>query len=160
MGKITLILIGLFFLNTNITFGQSQSDSIQIKRNFGTVFIQNGKKLTPKKLLDITKSNSEAYKEMKIAKSNFDIGTVIGVCGGILVGFPIGTALGGGEPNWALAGVGAGLIVISIPFTTSYTKHAKKAVGIYNNGGSLTGFRKINFDLGITSNGLGIKMVF
>ena len=160
MKKFTLILLGFFFLNTNYISGQSQSDNIQIKKNFGTVFIQNGKKLSPKKLLDITKSNSEAYKEMKVAKSNFDTGTIFGVSGGILVGFPVGTALGGGEPNWILAGIGAGLIVISIPFTASYTKHAKKAVGIYNNSSSLTGFRKVDFELGITSNGLGIKVVF
>ena len=97
---------------------------------------------------------------MKIAKSNYDIGTVFGFAGGFLVGWPLGTALGGGEPNWTLAGIGAGLIVVSIPFSTSYTKHAKKAVGIYNTGLSQTGLRKIDFNLGLTCNGIGIKMTF
>ena len=128
MKKNTLILIGFLLLNGSLIFGQSQSDSIQIKKILGTVFIQNGKKLTPKQLLEITKINSEAYNEMKVAKSNYGIGT--------------------------------GLIVVSIPFSTSYTKHAKKAVGIYNNGLAQTGLRKIDFNLALTCNGIGIKMTF
>ena len=160
MKKNTLILVGILILCVSQIFAQSQTDSIQIKKSLGTIFIQNGKKLTPKQLLEITKVNQEAYKEMKVAKSNHDIGSVFGFAGGFLVGWPLGTAIAGGEPNWALAGIGAGLIVMSIPFSSSYAKHAKNAVGIYNNGLNQTGLRKVNFDLGLTCYGIGVKMRF
>ncbi len=160
MKKHTLILIGILILNVSQIFAQSQTDSIQIKKSLGTIFIQNGKKLTPKQLLVITKVNQEAYKEMKVAKSNYDLGSVLGFAGGFLVGWTLGTAVGGGEPNWTLAGIGAGLIIVSIPFSTSYSKHAKNAVRIYNNGLDHTGLRKIYFNLGLTCNRIGIKMSF
>ena len=160
MKKFTLMLIGLLLLSAISVFGQSQSDSIQTKKSLGTVFIQHGRRLTPGQLLEITKINTDAYNEMKIAKSNYAIGTVFGFAGGFLVGWTVGTAVGGGEPNWALAGIGAGLIVVSIPFSTSYTKHAKKAVEIYNNALSQTGSRKIDFSLALTYNGIGINITF
>jgi hypothetical protein len=128
-----IIILGLFLLSAFQLLAQSQQDTIEIKKTFfGTVFRQYGKNLTPRKLLQITSVNQEAYKEMKIAKRNFDIGSAIGFPGGMLIGWPIGTAIGGGKPVWALAGVGFGLSLISIPFNIAYVKHAKKAVRLYN----------------------------
>lgn len=97
-------------------------------------FFQNGQKLRPGELLKITQINPEAYKEMKKAKSGFDVATIFGSIGGFLIGWPLGTALAGGDPNWALAGIGAGLVVVAIPFNSSYVKHAKNSVRIYNAG--------------------------
>lgn len=142
------------------SYGQNKSDSIEIKKALGTIFRQNGKNLTPRQLLDITQSNTEAYKEMKIAKSNYDIGLVFGFAGGFLVGWPLGTAIAGGEPNWTLAGIGAGLILVSIPFSTAYTKHAKNAVNLYNNGLKSTGLNNVDFKIGLTYNGIGVKVIF
>ena len=154
-----ILFIGLLLLTVKTTFGQIKNDSIEIKKSLGTVFRQNGKNLTPRQLLIITESNTEAYKEMKIAKSNFDASFVFGYAGGFLVGWPVGTAVAGGEPNWALAGIGAGLIAVSIPFSVAYTKHAKNAVRIYN-GSRPTAFHNLDFKVGLTSNGIGIKMRF
>jgi len=156
-----IILIWIFLITAFGSFGQSKPDSIEIKKTFlGTVFRQNDKNLTPKQLLDITQSNSEAFKEMKIAKSNYDVGYVFGLAGGFLVGWPIGTAIAGGEPNWTLAGIGAGLIVISIPFSTAYNKHAKNAVNFYNNAWKLTGSNNVDFKIGLTYNGIGVRVTF
>ncbi len=142
------------------SYGQNKSDSIEIKKTLGTVFRQNGKNLTPGQLLDITQSNVEAYKEMKIAKSNYDAGFIFGFAGGFLVGWPVGTAVAGGKPNWTLAGIGAGLIVVSIPFSSAYTKHAKNAVKIYNSGLKQTGLNNIDFKIGLTCNGIGVRVIF
>jgi hypothetical protein len=155
-----IIFIGLLLLAFFNVFGQNASDSIEVKKNLGTMFRQNGQNLTPKQLLVITKSNPDAYKEMKIAKANSDIGSVFGYAGGFLIGYPVGTAIGGGKPNWALAGIGAGLVVVSIPFSIAYSKHAKNAVKIYNNGLNQTGFHNVEFNLGLTCNGIGFKMTF
>lgn len=160
MNRITLISFVIFFLNVSSIFGQNQPDSIHIKKKLGTVFIQNNKKLTPKQLLDITKMDPEAYKEMKLAKLNYNIGNIFGCAGGFLVGWQLGTTIAGGKPNWTLAGIGAGLIVVSIPFSTLYTQHTKHAVGIYNNGLKQMGFRKIDFKIGLICNGIGIKTTF
>jgi hypothetical protein len=155
-----LFFIGIFLLTVFTVCGQIKSDTIEIKKSFGTVFRQNGKNLTPKQLMAITSSNPEAYKEMKIAKSNYDFGSVIGFAGGFMVGWPVGTALAGGDANWTLAGIGAGLICISIPFSTAYTKHTKNAVEIYNNQLRQTGFNQVDFKVGLTCNGIGIKVNF
>lgn len=154
------VLIYIFLITVFSSYGQSKSDSIEIKKFIGTVFQQSGKNLTPRQLLAITKVNEEAYKEMKIAKSNYGVGSVVGFVGGFLVGWPLGTAIGGGKPNWTLAGIGAGLIVVSIPFSIAYTKHAKNAVIIYNNGLQQTGFNNIDLKIGLTCNGIGIKAIF
>ena len=160
MKKNILLIVGFLIFNANSTFGQSQADTIQTKKGISTVFIQNGKKLSAKKLLEITKTNSEAYKEMKIAKSNYDVGNVLAFMGGALIGWNLGEALRGAKPDWSLSGVGAGLIVIGIPFSSSYLKHTKKAVRIYNNGTPKIGLRKINFNLGIANNGFKLRMRF
>lgn len=160
MRKITLLLTGIFILNVGQIFAQNQTDSIRIEKRLGIVFIQDGKLLTPKQLLEITKINHAAYEEMRVAKTYRSAAMVLGYAGGFLIGWPLGTALGGGEPNWTLAGVGAGLILLAIPLSISYSKHAKEAVGIYNSVLGNTGLRKIKFDLGLTYNGIGIKMTF
>ena len=80
------------------------------------------------------KSNTEAYEEMKLAKSKLDPGTIYGTIGGGLIGWQLGTYLGGGKTNWIVAGIGICATAISIPYTRSYNRHAKKAVRIYNEG--------------------------
>ncbi|MEZ5017166.1 MAG: hypothetical protein R2800_08950 [Flavipsychrobacter sp.] len=42
---------------------------------------------------------------------------VFGAAGGALIGYPLGTALGGGDPEWLLAGIGAGCLAIAIPLS-------------------------------------------
>ena len=157
--KQTLLLI-IFLLCLSQLFAQNQTDSIVVGKKMGTVFMKNGQYLTPRQLLDLTKTNDEAYKEMKIAKSNYDIAYVFGFAGGFMVGWPIGTAIGGGKPNWALAGVGAGLIVVSIPFSNSYSKHAKNAITIYNKGLRKNGVNKIETRLGLINNGIALRVNF
>jgi hypothetical protein len=97
---------------------------------------------------------------MKIAKTNYNASNVFAYIGGFLVGWPIRTAIGGGEPNWTLAAIGAGAIVIAIPFSVAGTRHACTAVSIYNN--SIKQQQQSNGKLNIelTSNGLGVRLNF
>ncbi|WP_207431493.1 hypothetical protein [Sabulibacter ruber] len=155
-----VVLLCLVLLTCVQVFAQSVSDTIEVKKGFSTVFRQNGRNLTPKQLLDITQSNPEAYKEMKIAKGKAGVANVLGYAGGFLVGWPIGAAIGGGEPNWALAGIGAGLIGVAIPFATSFSKHTQNAARIYNSGLTQTGMNHFDLKLGFTGNGLGLNLKF
>ncbi|MFZ0280656.1 MAG: hypothetical protein WAL29_03330 [Bacteroidales bacterium] len=58
------------------------------------------------------------------------------------------------------AAIGAGLIVISIPFTSAYTKHAKNAVRIYNNGLNRPSYMDPDVRMSFTINGIGLKVTF
>ena len=163
----TLVLIAVLSFSANTVTGQTQSDSIcqsdsiKIEKGLGTYFIYKGQKLTPKQLLHLTEGNSAAYEEMRTAKTNNSIANAFAFAGGFLVGWPVGTVMGGGDPNWVLAGVGAGLIVVSIRFSSAYTRHAKNAVNIYNSGIKTIGRTPdISFRAGFTRNGIGLIMTF
>jgi len=154
-------VFGFLFLSSFQSSAQNQSDSIYIKKQLGTIFLQNGKALTPSQLMEVTKNNPEAYKEMKIAKSNSSASMVFAAIGGGLMGWPVGTMLGGGDPNWllALAGVGV-LVAVSIPFSVSYTKHATKGMEIYNSGVIQAPPKEVSMHFGFTGNGLGLSVNF
>jgi hypothetical protein len=155
-----LFFLGFLFMNVFFACGQNISDTIEVKKSLGPVFYQHGKALKPRQLLEITRTNTEAYKEMKDAKAHNDFSSVFGFAGGFLIGWPIGSALAGGDPNWTLAAIGAGCVVIAIPLSIAGSKHAKKAVEIYNNGLKQTGRTHVDFNLGFSGNGPGIRMIF
>ncbi len=150
------IILTLIFALTTITFCKAQK--IEMKKAFGGhTFSQNGENLSVSEVANLMKENSEAYKLMKSAKSNYTWGMILGGAGGALIGFPIGTAIGGGDPEWALAGAGAALIVATIPIMKGFNKKTKKAVELYNAGVPTvsSSFQpQINFNLKGTQFGL------
>ena len=121
-----LIFFLIFFANQ--LFAQEQEKIEIIEKPLGTVFKFNGKFLNIEDITEITSSNSVSRNEMKIAKRNYYTMNFFSMVGGVLIGWPIGTLVGGGEPKWELAGVGAGFVIIAIPFQMGYSKHTKKAV--------------------------------
>jgi hypothetical protein len=139
----------------------AQQSPIEIKKGFGGIkLMQNGQVLRPKMVLDIMKSNPDALAEFKKAKSNFDAGQVLGFIGGALIGWPLGTAAGGGDPNWGLAGAGAGLVLVSIPLSVGYKKHATKAVEIYNGNTGATGRIPVKMTMSPYPGGLSLQVRF
>jgi hypothetical protein len=155
-----LLLLILLVSVSSILTAQNQTDSIEISRQFGIVFSQNGMKLTPKQLFDITGSNDQTSHELKVAKTNYTFATIFSCAGGFLIGWPLGTAIGGGKPDWALAGIGAGLVLVALPFNSAYIKHIKKAVGIYNDGLHKSGLKGVNIRMELNCYGAGVKIVF
>lgn len=57
-------------------------------------------------------------------------GNVLGFMGGGCIGWPLGTAIGGGDPQWAIAGIGAGLIAIGLPLSIIATRRAKHMASV------------------------------
>jgi len=161
MRKIAIILT-LLAVSMSFTFGQTASDSISMKKVFGGYqFYQGEKRLNMNQLVSMMKPNNQAYQQIKSAQSIYTLSTIIGGVGGFMVGWPIGTALGGGEPNWTMAGIGAGLIVVSIPISQSFNKKAKQAVETYNSGLQTNSFwDKNELKLSLTGNGLGLTLNF
>jgi len=115
---------------------QAVQQPIKMEKKFGGVkFWQDGKYLKPKEVLHMMETNQAAYDAFKKAKSNLDVASVVGFAGGFMVGWPLGAAVAGGEPQWGLAGAGAAVILLSIPFSSAFKKHATRAVEIYNGEG-------------------------
>ncbi|MEL6589854.1 MAG: hypothetical protein AAFQ68_07240 [Bacteroidota bacterium] len=111
----------------------STAQSIEIQKSiWGLRFSQNGDLLNINQLVDAVETHPEAFILAKKAKSKNTVATIIGGIGGACIGIPAGAAVGGGEAPWALAGVGAGLILVSIPFSMKANKQFESSVNAYN----------------------------
>ena len=158
-----VLLILTFLLGClSFSFGQGGVDSIKVRKGFGGYHFYHGNKsLNSSELTKVLKHDEQAYKEIKAAQPTIVIATIIGAAGGALVGWPIGTAIGGGDPNWTLAAIGAGLIVVSIPISIKYNKQAKHAVDTYNEGLNAKAFwDKTEIRFALTGNGVGLTLGF
>ena len=153
MRKILLIIVIFFSLQVN---GQNLADTISIINN---KFYQHDKELNMAQLETAVMHNIEAYKLVTQARNNMLFSTILAYPGGFLIGYPIGTAIAQGNPNWVLAGIGAGLLLIAIPVSISAQKKAVKAVNLYN-GSIIKEKNKTKITLSCTQNGVGIVMKF
>jgi hypothetical protein len=139
---------------------QTGTDTIEMRKTIGTVFLLNELELSPKDLIQVIRPNPEAYKKMKIAKLSNTLSTITGIAGGGMLGWSLGSSMMKGETNWLLTGIGAGLMGISIGFSIGYNIYTKKAVRIYNDGLLQSGFHNRNIRFGITGNGFTLKYQF
>lgn len=145
-----------------VTFSSVNAQKIEMKKTFGSyTFSQNDKMLTLNQMQEIMKDNKEAFDLVKSAKSNQTWGMILGGAGGFLVGYPIGTAIGGGDPEWALAGAGAALIVATIPIVKGFNKKTKKAVALYNaDQPNVSSSFQPQFNLNFKGMSMGVSMTF
>ena len=157
--KKTILMVTLAI--ASITLCNAQK--IEVKKIFGGYkYMQNEKPMSMRGLVKTLEANADAYPFIKKASTNNTLANILGGAGGALIGFPIGTSLGGGDANWALAGIGAGLIVVAIPISSSVHKNAKQAVDIYNASLNETSFYhfKPKFNILANQNGVGLSMSF
>ena len=158
MKKVVFALVIAVF-----AFSITNAQKIEIKKSFGeNMFYQDGKKLKAKQIKRKLKSNIEASALMKSARSNYIWSSILGGAGGALVGFPVGTAIAGGNVKWELAGAGAVLILVAIPILNNYNKKARKAVELYNSGlpNVSATFFKPEFNFNFKGTSMGISMTF
>lgn len=144
----------------SICFSQTTKDGITIKAGFGGIkFYQGEQKLSMQDVKSMMQSNQQAYQQIKSAQSATTIAAIIGGIGGALVGWPIGTAISGKDANWTLAGIGAGLIAVSIPIGLKGIKNAKRAVATYNDGlGSSSFWNRNELRLSMAGNKIGLTL--
>jgi hypothetical protein len=162
MKKIVLLSFTLLIIYSS-AFNQTSSDSITINKvRRGYQFLQHGLPLNSAQLGIILKENAEAYKVYKKSRTSYTFAMIFSGTGGFLIGWPLGTAIGGGDPNWALAGIGAGFVAIGLPLAFNSDKLLKSSVEIFN-----TSFRhsyypdkRIELEFGLQSNGLGLLVKF
>ena len=151
----------LIFTLATMTFCNAQK--IEIEKVFGGYkYTQNENQMTMKDLVKTMESNQQAFDLIKKAQTNNNLSSIIGFAGGGLIGWPIGTAIGGGDANWTLAGIGAGLVAIWLPVSSSANKKAKQAVELYNSSFNSTSFYyfKPQFKVVANGNGIGLSMHF
>lgn len=138
----------------------TRSDTIRIeKKSGGERFFQNSKELKLQQLQKLLKTNEQAYKYLKSAKSSNTIATLFGYAGGFMMGWTLGTILGGEKPNFALLGVSIGLAGVSIPFSQNAKEKTQKAVSEYNStitSNSSSSFKEVN--VSITTNKVGLVL--
>lgn len=160
--KRIIVFFALLTFGITYTFGQAPSDSITMKKVFGGYqFYQGDKLLKVNQLVNTMKPNEQAYKQIKSAQSNYTMAMIFSSAGGFMVGWSLGTALGGGEPNWAMTGIGAGLIVVAIPISRGFNKKAKQAVDTFNGDLQTSSFwEKKEFNLTMNGNGIGLTLNF
>jgi len=144
------------------SLGQTPKDTIETRKVFGSYrYYQKGKQLSMSQLINATRSNEQAYNQMLSAHSVFETSMILSTAGGFILGWPIGTALRGGNPKWALAGIGGGLILISIPISRIYIKKTNKAIDTFNKTlTSNSSFNKKELKFSMVGNGIGLSLRF
>lgn len=152
----------LFFLFLTTTI---QAQTIEFQKAAGSYkFTQEGKRLKMRGLVNAMQSDPEALALIKKARHDEVVGIVFSGAGGFLIGTPIGTYIGGGDPNWTLAGIGVGMLSIGFAFGTGANKKAIKAVELYNSSLTRTSFqsrrKKPQLGVVVNGNGLGLSIQF
>ncbi len=157
-----LLLIGSLVLSLALNLHAQTADTIVMERVFGGYKFHKGDELINMKTMGtIMEPNPFAYSVYKQAHKSYNWAMFFSIAGGALIGWPLGTALAGGEPEWALAGAGAACLVISIPITKKYNKQISSAVQLYNSEFRVTPTsNKSEIKFGATSNGIGLRYSF
>ncbi len=108
-----------------------RKDTIRMERNR---YWKGSVKMSERDILSILESNPASHAEAARARANMNGAQVVGFVSGILIGYPIGQAIGGKqEPQWGLAASGAAFLLIGgISFSNGYKRHVKNAIELYN----------------------------
>lgn len=127
------IVLSLLIAGTAIGLCAQDRTEIKMYKTFGGArFEMDTLVLSPKQVLQILKVEPLAYEKFKKAKANYNAAGVLGFAGGVLVGLPLGTAIGGGEPEWGMAIAGGVLIIGSFSLNNIFKSHAFEAIELYN----------------------------
>ncbi len=77
-----------------------------------------------------------------------------------MLGYTLGTSAGGGDANWTVGGIGAGLIVVALPISIGATGKVRKAIALYNEGPKTGFIQKPEWRLTFAGNQLGLVYRF
>lgn len=156
------LLPGILLCTFITLSGQTIADTISIERKQVARFYFQGKLVKPAQLLALTKTDKAAYREMFKAKGKRDAAGIFGFVGGVILGWQFMSTIQGQPAPWEFTAVGVGCLIASIPFSSSYSKHAVKAVELYNDGikNNNLGYDKLELEMGIVGNGLGLRLGF
>jgi hypothetical protein len=137
----------------------AQQKRITMYKTFGGAVyeLNDSISISVKQVKLMLKEVPEAYQEFKTARTKNGMAGGLGFIGGVLVALPLVTAVAGGQPEWIYAGIGGGLIILSVPLLTSYRGHAFNAIDIFNKKQSASARWQANFYFNGTQAGLAIR---
>lgn len=139
-----------------------EADTIRYKKiRGGYAYDFQRKDLTMATFSTVVRNCPEAYRLYQQVKSNIGLVSVLSYAGGFLIGYPLGTMLGGGKPVWAMAAVGCGFLAIALPVAIHSDKVLLKAAMIYNNSVMRPAVKnEMSLTGGFTSQGVGLVLRF
>lgn len=156
------MILTIAFVFTALNFCLAQK--IEIEKTHGRYnFIQNDENLSLSVLAHKLKPNDEAHKLIRKARTRSAFSSLFAFAGGGVIGWSIATGVRDDDDiDWAIAGAGAGLIVIAIPISYGANRKAKEAVEKYNSSLNSTSYNnfKPEFEIIANGNGIGLSMRF
>lgn len=136
-------------------------DTIVVSKTNGKQYWYKSEKLNLKSMDALLQNNTAAYEYFRKFKAANGGVTVMGFLGGALIGFPVGTYLGGGKPAWEMAIVGAGVLVLSVPFALNANVNLSKAISTFNEGRKHPKrTTEISSRFGLSPNGVSVAFQF
>lgn len=72
--------------------------------------------------MDVLQADALSSTYVRKFKTKNGFATAFGLVGGAFIGFPVGQAIGGGDPVWEVALIGVGALAIAIPLSVSANK--------------------------------------
>ena len=93
---------------------------------------QQGQVLNNKSMVETLERTPASADAAKTARGWSIFGSLLAYSGGALIGWPLGSEMGGQEPNWNLAYAGAGLAAGAIAVGFIAGSHLDDAVDAYN----------------------------
>lgn len=125
-----------------------------------TVFVKDGEILSERELFQTVRTVPAARSKLRTAETERDIANVFGFVGGALVGYPFGTMIAGGEPNWVLSVAGSAFLMVGIPMALSYPDKLKGVIKTYNRRVGELSYRAAEIRMGLVRNGIGVEVRF
>ena len=157
---IIILLVPAFYWSQD---NDTKLDSLKIRKStFGYRYYSNNTEIYQYQFRDIIKNDEDAFKLFRKGDNLNILSTAFGLGGGFGIGWLIGGMLAGGEPNWIMGGVGAGLLLFTTPLSRSAQNNLNKSVKVYNRNLSNQSGLLQKSDLSLTFNRqeIGFKLTF
>jgi len=135
MRKVVFILIVLLASGLiNESYGQKKDDKLKLESGFfGNKYYKGVWSISRGEAFNMLSENGEAYNLAIEGEKLQKTSTIISAVGAALIGYTVGSALGGAEdPKWYIAGIGGGIVLISIPIYSTGNKKIHEAIEVYN----------------------------
>jgi hypothetical protein len=133
-----------------------------IRKSLGYQYKYKGEILTLSQIGTILEKNTASAELYKSAKSSSGILNVLSFAGGFCIGYGLAPVLYGKQPDLALAGIGCGIIAVTIPITRSAENKLKRGVDIYNSNRTQAMVTPVQYEikLAMIPNGIGVAFQF
>jgi hypothetical protein len=129
-------MVFLLMLAASLGLAQEGAEKTPIKvfkKGLGHRYTYEAKPLVSWNDFQIVMADSPAsLSQLRKAKTMGTVSLIFSAAGGALIGWPVGTAIAGGDPSWWLAAAGGGAVIVGVVFSASSAKRLKQSVDTYN----------------------------